>query len=57
MFNLGLYCEFDICKQVLDTGECSGSFKRYYYNSITKQCDDFTYRGKKNYILECKCKN
>ncbi|XP_072530945.1 tissue factor pathway inhibitor 2 [Salminus brasiliensis] len=34
-----------ICQDVLDKGKCSASIPRYYYNSITKTCEEFMYTG------------
>ncbi|XP_008548145.1 spondin-1 isoform X2 [Microplitis demolitor] len=34
-----------ICNEPLITGSCEGSFKRVYYNSTTKECKFFNYKG------------
>ncbi|XP_028820000.1 tissue factor pathway inhibitor 2 isoform X2 [Denticeps clupeoides] len=34
-----------ICLEPLDTGRCSASIPRYYYNSATKMCTEFLYSG------------
>ncbi|KAL4629891.1 tissue factor pathway inhibitor 2 [Arapaima gigas] len=34
-----------VCLQQPDEGPCDGSFNRYYYNTITQNCEEFTYGG------------
>ncbi|XP_059366256.1 boophilin-H2-like [Carassius carassius] len=34
-----------ICNEILDEGNCLASIPRYYYNSTTKTCEEFTYTG------------
>ncbi|CDW59458.1 papilin [Trichuris trichiura] len=33
------------CEQPKEEGNCLGMFKKYFYNSFTKQCDMFIYSG------------
>ena len=35
----------EICNQNYDTGKCFGYFRKYYFNSATGQCEEFTYGG------------
>ncbi|XP_030056420.1 tissue factor pathway inhibitor 2 [Microcaecilia unicolor] len=34
-----------ICRQEADTGPCRASIKRYFYNLISKRCEEFIYGG------------
>lgn len=34
-----------LCMDRLDKGSCSASITRYYYNTATKMCEEFTYSG------------
>jgi hypothetical protein len=38
-------CPNHRCQQPVDSGPCRGSFPKYYYNSYTKKCENFTYGG------------
>ena len=35
----------DICNKQADVGPCTQYIKRWYYNSITRDCEEFTYGG------------
>jgi hypothetical protein len=43
------------------TGPCRGSFKKYFYNGATGQCERFTYGGCKgnenNFDTKAECEN
>ncbi|TNN72145.1 Tissue factor pathway inhibitor 2 [Liparis tanakae] len=34
-----------LCLDPLDKGRCSASIPRFYYNKVTKMCDEFIYSG------------
>ncbi|XP_062385283.1 tissue factor pathway inhibitor 2 [Sardina pilchardus] len=34
-----------VCLDPLDKGRCSASIPRYYFNSVTKMCEEFEYSG------------
>ncbi|XP_034400941.1 tissue factor pathway inhibitor 2 isoform X2 [Cyclopterus lumpus] len=34
-----------LCLDPLDKGRCSASIPRFYYNTVTKMCDEFIYSG------------
>ncbi|XP_040908528.1 tissue factor pathway inhibitor 2 [Toxotes jaculatrix] len=34
-----------LCLDRLDKGKCSASITRYYYNTVTKMCEEFIYSG------------
>ena len=38
-------CILDICNKQADVGPCTQYIKRWYYNSITRDCEEFTYGG------------
>ena len=42
---IGLKCEVDVCQQKPIVGVCLGSFQRFYYNPLLKQCQPFIYSG------------
>ncbi len=43
------YCLIDQCTQAVEAGPCNGEFTRFYYDTITGQCQSFVYGGcKKN---------
>ncbi|KAG6930121.1 hypothetical protein G0U57_004262, partial [Chelydra serpentina] len=35
----------DVCKLPVDAGSCFPYVTRYFYNSVTKKCEAFTYGG------------
>ncbi|XP_048850375.1 tissue factor pathway inhibitor 2 [Brienomyrus brachyistius] len=35
----------DVCLQQLDEGPCDGDSQRWYYNTITQECEEFQYGG------------
>ncbi|RWS20793.1 hypothetical protein B4U80_08130 [Leptotrombidium deliense] len=35
----------DICVLPKDVGDCRGSFKKYYFNASSKQCQQFIFGG------------
>lgn len=35
----------DVCAQSLSIGNCKASIKRFYWNSVNKTCEKFTYSG------------
>jgi hypothetical protein len=42
-------------------GPCRGSFRKYFYNGATEQCEKFTYGGCKgnlnNFDTQAECEN
>ncbi|XP_038645132.1 tissue factor pathway inhibitor-like isoform X2 [Scyliorhinus canicula] len=49
------------CRMDADSGPCRGLFTRYFYNKLTKQCEDFIYGGclgnLNNFRTEKDCQN
>ncbi|CDQ85541.1 unnamed protein product [Oncorhynchus mykiss] len=35
----------EVCLLQVDEGPCRGDIQRYYYNTITQQCEEFVYGG------------
>jgi hypothetical protein len=50
-----------ICDLPQKTGPCRGSFRKYFYNGATGQCEKFTYGGCKgnlnNFDTKAECEN
>jgi hypothetical protein len=49
------------CDLPQKTGPCRGSFRKYFYNGATGQCEKFTYGGCKgnlnNFDSQAECEN
>uniref|UniRef100_A0A3P8YX10 Tissue factor pathway inhibitor n=1 Tax=Esox lucius TaxID=8010 RepID=A0A3P8YX10_ESOLU len=35
----------EVCLLQVDEGSCRGNIQRYYYNTVTQQCEEFSYGG------------
>jgi hypothetical protein len=48
-----------VCFHPQKTGPCRGSFRKYFYNGATGQCEKFTYGGCKgnlnNFDTQAEC--
>ena len=53
--------EEDPCMLPKETGLCKAHFKRFYYNSVDKECQPFVYGGckgnKNNFVLKSACES
>jgi hypothetical protein len=51
----------DACQQQMTTGTGNAQLTRYYYNMITRQCQQFTYRGlfgnQNNFLTQAECES
>lgn len=49
----------DVCALQPEAGNCRGSFRRYYYNKVTRRCELFVYGGcggnANNFVSEGDC--
>ncbi|XP_067133120.1 papilin-like isoform X2 [Centruroides vittatus] len=49
----------DVCEEPVDPGHCSENIKRYYYDTTTKSCQEFTFTGcmgnKNNFYTLSEC--
>uniref|UniRef100_A0A673HB16 BPTI/Kunitz inhibitor domain-containing protein n=1 Tax=Sinocyclocheilus rhinocerous TaxID=307959 RepID=A0A673HB16_9TELE len=39
------YPPTEVCLSQVEEGTCNDDIQRYYYNTITQQCEEFSYSG------------
>ncbi len=58
-FILKILFVLDACEQEKIVGLCKAAFPRFYYNSVTKDCEQFIYGGcggnNNNFVTKTEC--